>query len=55
MASAYSGWEGILLYFDFIADYLSKPFSSKELLARANFQMQLGKRRREMEARFQSV
>jgi hypothetical protein len=38
-----------------IADYLSKPFSSKELLARANFQIQLGKRRREMEARFQSV
>lgn len=34
-------------------DYLSKPFSSRELLARANFQMQLGKRKYEMEARFQ--
>lgn len=38
-----------------ILDYLSKPFSSKELLARANFQMQLGKRKRDMEARFQYV
>jgi DNA-binding response OmpR family regulator len=44
-----------LVQLDSITDYLSKPFSSKELLARANFQMQLGKRRREMEARFQSV
>ncbi|PVF95897.1 hypothetical protein CPB86DRAFT_737923 [Serendipita vermifera] len=33
-------------------DYVSKPFSSRELLARASFHIQLGKRRREMEAKF---
>jgi DNA-binding response OmpR family regulator len=33
-------------------DYIAKPFSSRELLARANFHIQLGKRRREMEAKF---
>jgi DNA-binding response OmpR family regulator len=55
MVSAGCNLQCCLLHLDLIADYLSKPFSSKELLARANFQMQLGKRRREMEARFQSV
>ncbi|KAG8830151.1 hypothetical protein FRC17_005343 [Serendipita sp. 399] len=33
-------------------DFVPKPFSSRELLARANLQVQLGKRRKEMEARF---
>ncbi|KAG8829690.1 hypothetical protein FRC17_006185, partial [Serendipita sp. 399] len=33
-------------------DFVSKPFSSRELLARANLQVQLGKRRKEMDARF---
>jgi DNA-binding response OmpR family regulator len=36
-------------------DYIAKPFSSKELLARASFQIQLGKRNREMELKFQLV
>ncbi|CCA73349.1 related to sensory transduction histidine kinase [Serendipita indica DSM 11827] len=42
--------EGILSGAD---DYIPKPFSSRELLARAHFQLQLGKRKREMERRFQ--
>ncbi|GAA93650.1 uncharacterized protein L969DRAFT_53668 [Mixia osmundae IAM 14324] len=34
-------------------DYLAKPFSSKELLARVNTHLQLGKMRRELEKRVQ--
>ncbi|KAG8822513.1 hypothetical protein FRC17_009560 [Serendipita sp. 399] len=42
--------EGILSGAD---DYIPKPFSSRELLARASLQIQLGKSRRDMESRFQ--
>ncbi|KZT38755.1 hypothetical protein SISSUDRAFT_1046495 [Sistotremastrum suecicum HHB10207 ss-3] len=34
-------------------DYLSKPFKGRELIARANLQLQLGKRRIELEAKFE--
>jgi CheY-like chemotaxis protein len=34
-------------------DFLPKPFSSRELLARANLHLQLGKRKRQMELRFE--
>ncbi|WVR09485.1 hypothetical protein IAU60_006553 [Kwoniella sp. DSM 27419] len=33
-------------------DYLSKPFNARELIARAHMQMQLGKKRRALEAAF---
>ncbi|KAG8820403.1 hypothetical protein FRC17_010162, partial [Serendipita sp. 399] len=42
--------EGILCGAD---DYVPKPFSSRELLARASLQIQLGKSRRDMESQFQ--
>ncbi|TDL18928.1 hypothetical protein BD410DRAFT_792720 [Rickenella mellea] len=41
--------EGLLSGAD---DYLGKPFNSKELIARVHLQMQLGKRRAELEAKF---
>jgi len=34
-------------------DLLSKPFNAKELIARAHLQLQLGKKRRAMEALFE--
>lgn len=42
--------EGVLSGAD---DYMPKPFSSKELVARASLQIQLGKRRIELETGFQ--
>jgi DNA-binding response OmpR family regulator len=33
-------------------DYLPKPFSSKELIARCHLQMQMGKKRIDLERRF---
>ncbi|THH05145.1 hypothetical protein EW145_g5011 [Phellinidium pouzarii] len=41
--------EGLLSGAD---DYMSKPFTGKELIARVHLQMQLGKRRIELEAKF---
>lgn len=35
-------------------DYISKPFTSKQLLARTHLQMQMGKRKAELEAKFES-
>jgi len=34
-------------------DYLSRPFNARELLSRGHMQLQLGKRRRDLEARFE--
>lgn len=34
------------------SDYLAKPFNARELLARVHMQMQLSKRRRTLEAKF---
>jgi DNA-binding response OmpR family regulator len=34
-------------------DYLARPFNARELLSRGHMQLQLGKRRRDLEARFE--
>lgn len=35
------------------SDYIAKPFNARELIARAHMQIQLGKRRRELEVAFE--
>ncbi|KZV71818.1 hypothetical protein PENSPDRAFT_650380 [Peniophora sp. CONT] len=49
--TAESKVEGLLSGAD---DYLAKPFNAKELIARAHLQMQLGKRRAQLETLFQA-
>lgn len=43
--------EGLLLGAD---DYISKPFTSRQLVARTHLQMQIGKRKAELEAKFEN-
>lgn len=43
--------EGLLSGAD---DYIAKPFTSKQLVARTHLQMQMGKRKAELEAMFEA-
>lgn len=43
--------EGLLSGAD---DYISKPFTSRQLLARTHLQMQIGKRKAELENKFET-
>lgn len=36
-------------------DYIPKPFTSKQLIARTHLQMQIGKRKAELEAKFEAT